>query len=265
MAKINSCLANYSDASIFVRSFNLQNSDCYFNGDTTRADLVTTEVAPTLNIAKMAYGFGYVNMVVSEHLTALAMAMGATATDTTINMVAYDVINGFGYLKITEIILAIRMMREGKFRSGIAGADNRAHFFGQLTSDVVCDCLNRFCIEFRNPILDAVEQKRVDEEREKRMMNAATPEQRAKIIIASCVLYPSTRSFLLQFLNKKEMEALEYYSKERKALLLLKERLEEYLSKPQEERTTDALEKGIKYINDNFPLGTESIEVNINK
>lgn len=222
--------------------------------------MITTTSVPTLTIARLTFGIAVVNTVVKEHLFSLVRAFGIKTTPDAVSEIASDIITGYSHLKITEIMLALKMMREGKFREGFDGSGNRAEMFGVLSSAVICDCINRFCHDYRNPILDKKMREKALKMRLEANSKAATPSEKLNIIGGAIIESPDSMKLLSQFLTKEQRMTLEYYARERQALLRLKQRVEEYINTPEEQRNTATLEKGIEYINSEFPLDPQFIE-----
>ncbi len=151
----------------------------------------------------------------------MAMAMGVTATPDSIEGIIEDILSGYGDLKVSELLLAFKMIREGKFRSG---DNNRGSFYGSLSSNVICDCLYKFRYEYRNPILEKLEQEKHRQKREEE--KPASYEEYRLTIISSIISLRNDpdkmgRQFnsLKHFLNEQDMLELEKYVEEQQHLL----------------------------------------------
>ena len=83
--------------------------------------------------------------------------MGASYNTTTVAQVANDIINGWGHLPLVEVAIALRMAREGKFRT--KDGRNLATQYGQLNSAAVTDCLYTYTKEERNVVLEQREKE----------------------------------------------------------------------------------------------------------
>lgn len=250
----------YSNSNVFESTFSPAELDNYIMQG--RENMVTTDNAPTLTIASYSFGATSVRAIISAHLTSLILAYGIHGTTPVeVDIIASDIMSGFPHLKITEIMLALKMMREGKFREGRDGSSNRGEMYGSLSSSVICDCINRFCIEYRNPVLEKAENEEKLRRLKEEQTNAASDGDKLNIIGGAIIENPSTILFYQSFLTPKQMATLEYYAKERKALILLKQRVEEYLKTPADSRSVESLSKGIEYINSNFPYDPQSIDI----
>lgn len=234
--------------------------------------MITTSTAPTLFVARITFGDALVQTIIIAHLTELAIAEGVSYTPQSLAAIAEDVMSGYGDLKITEIILALRMIREGKFRTGDNDENNRGKFYSTISTGVICDCLNRFRFEYRNPILQRHELKLKAEQQAKDNKKAASPQERDKIIFASCLRDLKVNFYISNFLTKKQMADLQYYVDERKCHLLLRKRVNEFLDKvsaivgatedmvtislttPQGTIDFTPLYKAMEYLDDKFPV-----------
>lgn len=183
-----------------------------------REKMVTSAKVPTVTIARLAFGDASVKLLLRSHLHSMAICMGLTSTPEAMDSVIDDVISGYGDLKVTEILLAFKMIREGKFRTG---DNNRGAFFGSLSSDVICDCLYKFRTDYRNPILARQEQ-----EQEPKDEPPATYAEYSVIIVNSILALrhdPVKMGQQFQFfksrLNKEDMLQLDKYIEEQQKLL----------------------------------------------
>lgn len=233
---------------------------------------MVTGNAPTITIAKLSFGNASVRAIIKSHLFTMANAMGITSTPDAIDAITDDIISGYGDLKVTELMLAFKMIREGKFREGAGGERNRGEFFGQLSSGVICDCLNRFRFDYRNPILARAEQEEEKKRKEAEMRDASKYDDYKNIIFTRLLTCPPDKMgalfkwFQPYINNQQDMIEIKEYIEERAklynqlkhdeeelyALRLLKTRVDEYLAdKPEDEAVT--LRKGVAYIDAKFP------------
>ena len=216
-----------------------------------RETMVTDTTIPTLATARNAYGLTTSKALIAKHLQELASAMGVTATAKSVDAIAEDILSGYGDLRATELILAFKLMREGKFRDGANQERDSCQFYGTLSSQVICNCLYRYRFEYRNPILQREEQKRHRRKVEEELQQAATPEKRNQAIMATCLNQLQVPQLLSIYLTKKEMNDLQYFVEERKMHLLLRQRVKDFLAGKAE---ASALEKAIAYLEINYPV-----------
>lgn len=261
-----------------MNSFSVQQIPYYLDQG---RELMITGNAPTITISKLTFGNASIRAIIKSHLFTMANAMGITSTPDAIDAITDDIISGYGDLKVTELILAFKMIREGKFREGSGGERNRGEFFGNLSSGVICDCLNRFRFDYRNPIIARQEQEADKRRKEEEMANAAKYDDYKQIIFTRLLTCPPDkmgalfRWFQPYIKNQQDMIEIKEYIKERAdlhkknqdleeinrvmidelyALRLLKTRLDEYLSsKPADDDTLATLRKGVAYIDGKFP------------
>lgn len=252
-----------------MNSFSVQQIPYYLDQG---RELMITGNAPTITISRLTFGNASVRAIIKSHLFTMCNAMGITSTPDAIDAITDDIISGYGDLKVTELILAFKMIREGKFREGSAGERNRGEFFGTLSSGVICDCLNRFRFDYRNPILARQEQEAEKRRKEDSIQHAATYSEYVQIIFNQLMTCDPDKmgklfDYCKQFIkDPKDMEEVKKYVEERSklwaqikhdeeelyALRLLKTRVDEYLAgKPDD--VAVSLRKGVAYIDAKFP------------
>ena len=183
-----------------------------------REKMVTSAKVPTVTIARMAFGDAPVKLLLRSHLHSMAVCMGVTSTPEAMDSVIEDVMSGYGDLKVTEVLLAFKMIREGKFRTG---DNNRGAFYGSLSSDVICDCLYKFRTDYRNPIL-----ARLEKEQKPKEEPAASYDEYSVIIVNSIMAlrHNSVKmgqqfQFFKTRLKQEDMLQLEKYIEEQQKLL----------------------------------------------
>lgn len=254
--RVDLCLHHYSTADTFLVSFTPNTYEHYLTELGSREAFVTNEIAPTLTIAKYAFGTAKINQLIAVHLQQLAVAFGVKTDPVQIDAIADDITSGYGHLKVTEIILFFKMLREGKFRSG---ENDRGKMFGTLSSEIICDCLYQYKKSYRDYVLQKHEEELKKQEREQDEMRAATYDERKNIFFGKCL---QDASFLVliknnQWLMDKDIQTIENAVNEFKHLRLLRTRVEEYLksiNKGCDPKTNAAkLEKAIEYLNANYP------------
>lgn len=203
--KVEKTLTLYSNnPERFVKVYSPETIHGHLTDPDKRDLLITSEKIPSVTIARKAFGDAPIKLILRSHLFELAQATGIQSTAENIDAIIDDIISGYGYLKISEIILALKMMRESKFREGRDGSGNRGTFYGRLDGQVITDCINRFVVEYRNPLLDKVENERRRQRFAEESRNAASYETRKKIISDACRDDPSLRPFLGQFLKDED-------------------------------------------------------------
>lgn len=246
-SKLAMCLSRFTTASKFVNAYNKAN-DKYILADKYLA--VNNDVSPTITIAKMTFGESVVKIIIEQHLQELAIAFGVRSTRDAISYIADDIIDGYYYLKMSELILALHLIRQGKIREPDdynADGTNAAKMYGVISTQSICNCLHIFCTTIRARYIEQREQR----ERELRRIEDDKNAVNGFEFIAARSLDDLTiMDFFKQYLTKQQMKELEYYVQERKVLLLLKERVEQYLDGQCDK---DKLAKAIEYINTNFP------------
>lgn len=121
-----------------------------------RADLIGNPNLPTCTVLCAAYGRPNVAVILEGHLASFGDAMGATYNAQQLQQIADDVLTAFHYLSFAEVILALKLGREGRFRD--AQGRNVATTYGPLSSSVVMDILYRYCKDVRNPEIDRRER-----------------------------------------------------------------------------------------------------------
>lgn len=212
------CQSRFNGQKDFIWQFSLQRLPSLL---AEREKMVTTQVAPTLTIASKAFGQASVKLIIRSHLHAMALAMGITSTPDAIDGIIEDILSGYGDFKITELLLAFKMIREGKFRDR---EHNRGSFYGVLSSSVICDCLYQFRFGYRNEILSKAEQQ--EQQQKKAEEKPASYEEYRLTIINSIIGLRQDpekmgKQFkaLKHFLNEEDMKELEKYVEEQQMLL----------------------------------------------
>lgn len=219
-----------------------------------KTELVTSEDFPTLLVAREAFGLAVVKTTLKSHLFQLAQAVGVSATESGIDAITDDIIHGYSDLRITEIIYAFRLMRESRFREGANQERDACQFYGTLSSQVVCNCLHRYRFEYRNQIIQQKEQDEHKQKMKEEEANAANVKQRDDIIFAACLRDLYVSPLFARIYTPKQMNDLQYYVDERKAHLLLVQRVKQFLSGTIDQ---SALQRGIEYIDKHFPVNSD--------
>lgn len=254
--KINYCLALCKNEAEFISMFHPNNTDRLLLDAHMRESMVTTEGFPTLTIAKLSYGESSVTELIASHLQRLAAAFGIAATAMQIDMIAQDIISGYGYLKVSEIALFFKMLREGKFRKG---DNDRGKMYGVLNGEVIMDCLYQFTHSYRDEILCKAEDELRKKVKEEADMKAASPQEKFEILTGKCLSDASFIEIIKTFnlLMDNEIDIIQKAVDEFKVLRLLRTRVEEYLNSINngcDPKTNAAkLEKAISYLNEKFP------------
>lgn len=145
---------------------------------TNRRDLIGRN-APSVTILSIAYGRNNVSTILEGYLIGFADAMGAMYDTNTVAIVANDIINGWGHLPLSEVALALRMAREGRFRT--KDGRNLATQYGTLNSAAVSDCLFAYCKEERTPAIEKREKEAAEIARQQSIKNAVTYEEYLKL------------------------------------------------------------------------------------
>ena len=156
-------LANKADAALKEYGTVAQMQRRYTPGiaplieDVARRDvLIGNEAIPTCTVMVAAYGRPAVSVIIEGNLAAFGDAMGATYNGEQLAQIAGDILSAYHYLTLADIILALKMGREGKFRD--AQGNNIAKTYGVLSAAVVADIMYRYCRDVRNVELDRRQQ-----------------------------------------------------------------------------------------------------------
>lgn len=143
-----------------------------------RRDLIGRN-APSITILSIAYGRNNVSTILEGYLIGFADAMGAMYDANTVAIVANDIINGWGHLPLSEVALALRMAREGRFRT--KDGRNLATQYGNLNMAAVSDSLFAYCKEERTPAIEKREKEAAEIARQQSIKNAVTYEEYLKL------------------------------------------------------------------------------------
>lgn len=140
--------------------------------DPQRRDAMILHPAPSVALMSQAYGRDVVELVVEGHVMQLADAIGVPYKREQVKMCAGDIVSAWYYLTIYEIVAALKMAREGRFRDN--NGRNMATMYGQFSSAAVIDCIAFFVRNYRAPLRDKQEQQRQQEERERAARSGIT-------------------------------------------------------------------------------------------
>lgn len=128
--------------------------------DPSRRDvLIGNPTLPSCTVMCKAYGQPNVSVIVEGYLAAFGDAMGATYTGEQLKQIAGDVLSAYHYFTLAEVLLALKMGREGKFRD--AQGNNVAKTYGTMSAAVVLDVLYYFNKNVRFVEIDRRERNKV--------------------------------------------------------------------------------------------------------
>lgn len=219
--------------------------------------MIMSERVPSLAIASYAFGKSSVNTLLKAYLFQTSKALGLTADEENISLIVQDVVSGYPDFKITDIILALAMMRQGKFRTGIDGRDDAGKMFGTMSSEIICNALYRYRFEVRNPIIQQQEQERLLKQKEQEV---DTPyEEKVKILAKACLKTGETwlLDLAYEWLLPQDNKAIRKAMDELNALRLLRTVAQEFVTKVDNGEDPKAsmtrLINGLKYLDNNYP------------
>jgi len=220
--------------------------------------MIMSEKVPSLSIASYAFGVASVKMLIKAYLFQTSKALGLTADEENIALITEDIIAGYGDMKITDIMLALAMMRQGKIRYKDGDA---AKQYGCLSSEVICDCLYRYRFDVRNPIIERSEQERKMREKEQ---DVDTPySEKVKILAKACLKTGETWLLDLaeEWLQPHDKQSILRAMEELNALRLLRTVAQEYVNNVNNggdpKTCMTRLCNGLKYLDNNYPINNE--------
>lgn len=154
-AKADAAIALYGNAAQMQHRYTVGMARLL--NDATRRDvLIANEAIPTCTVMVAAYGQPAVSVIIEGNLAAFGDAMGASYTGEQLTIIAGDVIAAYHYLTVADIVLALKMGREGKFRD--QQGNNISKTFGTLSASVVMDVIYKYCRDVRNVEIDRREK-----------------------------------------------------------------------------------------------------------
>lgn len=249
-------LSIYPDKAAFVHKFSGAVASQMLQS-LGKKEMVINEYFPSLTIASSTYGLDAVKSLVMSYITDHCTICSISAELLQIERIADDIIFGYGYLKISEVILFFQMLRSGYFRNG---DNDRAKMFGSLSGQVINDCLYQFKNGFRSDVLEGYRQEQAKAKRENELSETMTYQERFEMFTAECLKNPSFLDTIKtnQWLMEKEIEKIEKYIEEFKHLRLLRTRVAEYIEKVNEgadpKTNLKVLEKANDFLNKIYPI-----------
>lgn len=266
--KLQTLFTVYKDADSFMQTFSPEGVVHYLKNPDWKDDMIANPAYPSLTIAKYAFGGSVVQAVVMRHLYELKKNFGVTATDEQMQCIAEDIVDEYGFLKVSEIILFFKMFRSGKFR---LNDTDRAKMYGGFSGEVIMDCLYQYKHDYRDVTLRRLEDEENKRKREEADMRAATPQEKFDIFAEKCLKEPEFLNTIRYFnwLSEEEILKIENMIKEYDALKLFYEVGKEFVEKVNAgcdpKTCMTRLENGVAYISKNFEKKDEQVPQQENK
>lgn len=142
--------------------------------------MIASKVAPTLTYIKLCYSDECAVTMVAKHLLDCARYLGQTnAKIEQMTDIAYVLMDKAHDLKITELMLFFHKLKRGDFRDD--QNNDMAKMYGAFNGLVIMDCLSKFR-EYRACVIDRIEREERAEKMRSRNDDAASPEERRRII-----------------------------------------------------------------------------------
>lgn len=162
--KPSELVARYGDKNRFLQTFHINNQITYTN-DEQRCHFGT---APTLVQVSKAYGSQTTEEWLIYQIVDLSefCKLKSKLTSTQVKQTAQLIMNAYGYLKVTEIMLYFRRFKFGQY----------GRFYGSVDAMIILDCIKKFCNERSEAIH---RQRKVEEEqaREQQMRGCISWEE----------------------------------------------------------------------------------------
>lgn len=159
--KPSELVARYGDKNRFLQTFHVNNQITYTN-DEQRCHFGK---APTLAQVSKAYGSQTTEEWLIYQIVDLSefCKLKSKLTSTQVKQTAQLIMNAYGYLKVTEVMLYFRRFKFGQY----------GRFFGSVDAMIILDCIKKFCNERRDAIHR--QRKKEEEQRKERQMRGCIP------------------------------------------------------------------------------------------
>lgn len=164
----------YGSAKGFISAYAVENFMRRYTDPQERAAMVV-DCRESVTISVKTFGRFNVVTAIMPYVMQLCISCGVAYDAQAVELVTADIIDGFGYLSMSQIICALKYAREGRLKDG--NNKNICTMYGTLSGSVVMDCINAFVRNFRNPAIEKEEQRARDLEREQSMKRAITKEE----------------------------------------------------------------------------------------
>ena len=164
----------YGSAKGFIAAYAVEKFMQRYNDPQMRAAMVV-DCRESVTISVKSFGRFIVVTAIMPYVMQLCISCGVAYDAQAVELVTADIIDGFGYLSVPQIICALKYAREGRLKDG--NGKNICTMYGTLSGSVVMDCINAFIRNFRNPAIEKEEQRARDYEREQSMKRAVTREE----------------------------------------------------------------------------------------
>lgn len=159
--KPSELVARYGDKNRFLQTFHVNNQITYTN-DEQRCHFGK---APTLAQVSKAYGSQTTEEWLIYQIVDLSefCKLKSKLTSTQVKQTAQLIMNAYGYLKVSEVMLYFRRFKFGQY----------GRFYGSVDAMIILDCIKKFCNERRDAIHR--QRKKEEEQRKERQMRGCIP------------------------------------------------------------------------------------------